>query len=332
MFSSSRDAFIANFNARSGTDYNTVIQTAQNAGYNTKFVTSALFLGSIYAFLNFYGFQWSTYVGGEVKEVGRSQIIAICGSVIVFTIFVSLSYLASYSTAGSEFVHAAAYLSDTGDPVWTAPIAPWSSYMVSFATDSPLLGALVGFSIIASVFGALTTVVIYGTRVIFAWSFDRIIPTAFSEVDERQAPRNALFLVFVVGVVYSILAFYTDALSFLSYEILGMWVATGLIGVGAAVFPYRRPEIFEKAPEMVQRRVGNVPLMTIFGTITALTGFFVAIAQIAPQFTDAPVNSTYLLFIIFTMLLALVIYFVAAWYNKRRGIDMDIGFREIPPA
>lgn len=333
MFATGHETFVARFNQLSGANYQQVIDAAKQADYFTGLSAAVLLTGSVYAFLNFYGFQWSTYVGGEVKDVGRSQIVAILGSVVIFAALAYLSFLASYVVAGQEFVHAAAFTSLTGNEAWTAAMPPWSNYLIAFATDQPVIAALVGLAIIASVFGSLTTVVIMVTRLVFAWSFDRIIPTTFSSVDQRfHAPRNALALVFAISLVYIYLAFFTTVLSFLSYAVLGMWTATSIIGIAATVFPYRRKDIFEKSPKLVQTKVGGVPLMSVFGAVTAIISAFVALATVLPQFTGAPVNPYFAGAIVLTMVIALVIYAIAYSYNKSTGIDMHAGFSEIPPA
>jgi len=333
MFATGHDAFVSNFNANSGMNYNSIVSAATSAGYNTGFLTSALFLGSVYAFLNFYGFQWSAYVGGEVKNVGRSQVLAILGSVLLFGALAYLSYAASYAVAGAPFVHAAAYLSQAGNAAWTAAMLPYSNYMINFATSSPWVATLVSLAIIGSVFGSVTTVVIMAARCLFAWSFDRIIPSAFSSVDQRfHVPRNAFILVLVIAILYITLSVYTTVLTLLSYAILGMWVSTAIIGIAAAVFPYRRKDIFEKAPSLVQRKIGGLPLMTLFGAITAVVGVFVALSSVVPEYTGAAVNSYYVVAIVVTMVVGLAIYGFAYWHNRRVGIDMGVGFREIPPA
>lgn len=139
-------------------------------------------------------------------------------------------------------------------------------------------------------------------------------------------------MVFIVSLIYCYLAFYTTVLSFLSYSILGMWTATAIIGIGAVVFPFRRRDIWEKAPKLVQTKVGGIPLMSIFGAVTAIISSFVALSTVLPQFTGAPVNPYYVGAIVLTMIIGLVIYAVAYSYNRSIGIDMRAGFSEIPPA
>jgi amino acid transporter len=333
MFAVGHATFVARFNQLSGANYSDVINAAHSAGYITGFTIPGTLIGSMYAFENFYGFAFSAYVGGEIKNVGRSQIIAILGSVIVFALITFLSYEAAYVFAGSDFIHAASYLALTGNSAWTASMPPWLNYLIVFATDNPIIAILVPLALIAGVFGAVTTVIVMATRCFFAWSFDRIIPSAFSSVEQRfHTPRNALLLAFVVSMVYLYLSAFTSLLTFLSYSTLGTFVSCTFIGIAAAVFPYRRKDILQKAPKLVQYKIGGIPIMAIFGVITAFTGIFVSATVVLPQFTGAPVNPYYLAAIIVTMIVGLVIYGIAYWHNKQRGIDMTIGFTEIPPA
>ncbi|HKM76148.1 MAG TPA: hypothetical protein VJZ32_07005, partial [Candidatus Bathyarchaeia archaeon] len=80
MLAMGHDGFVARFNALSGANYAAIIQSAQSAGFFTGFALSATFLGTIYAFQNFFGFAWNGYMGGEVKDVTRSQAVGTFGS------------------------------------------------------------------------------------------------------------------------------------------------------------------------------------------------------------------------------------------------------------
>jgi APA family basic amino acid/polyamine antiporter len=68
MATTSNSQFIANFNARSGLNYASIISTAQGASYNTGITITGTLLGSVYSFLNYYGFNFSTFIAGEVKN------------------------------------------------------------------------------------------------------------------------------------------------------------------------------------------------------------------------------------------------------------------------
>jgi amino acid transporter len=170
------------------------------------------------------------------------------------------------------------------------------------------------------------------TRVLFAWSFDRLLPTAFSNLDRQfHSPRNALGLAFVLAMVFVYLGNYTTLLNYLVYGTLGLWATSTIVGIAAAVFPYRRKDIFEKAPGIAKKMIGKVPLMALLGAITAVVSAFGAIASALPQFIGAPVNPFYVAAAGATVFIGIIYFVLVYTYNQRRGLDMTIAFREIPP-
>jgi amino acid transporter len=332
MLLTGHDGFVARFNQLSGMNYDNIITAAQSAGYNTGFTTFGMLFGTVYAFLIYWGFSWSSFFAGEMKEAYRSQIIAIVGGVIIFAFATWGQYQIAYMVVGQPFMHAASYLAVSGNPAWTAPTGPWLSYLVAFATNNPYVAAIVASSILIGVLGTLASYSFMITRVLFAWSFDRLLPTAFSNLDRRfHSPRNALGLAFVLAMVFVYLGNYTTLLNYLVYGTLGLWATSTIVGIAAAVFPYRRKDIFEKAPGIAKKMIGKVPLMALLGAITAVVSAFGAITSALPQFIGAPVNPFYLAAAGATVVIG-IIYFVLVYiYNQRRGLDMTIAFREIPP-
>jgi len=332
MLFTGHDGFVARFNQLSGMNYDQIITAAQSAGYNTGFTTFGMLFGTVYAFLIYWGFAWSAFFAGEMKEAYRSQIIAIVGAVIIFALVTWAQYQIAYMVVGQPFMHAASYLWAAGNAAWTAPTGPWLCYLVAFATDNPWVAGLVAFSILIGVLGTLASYSLMISRVVFAWSFDRLVPTAFSNLDRRfHAPRNALGLIFVLAMLFVYLGNYTTLLNYLVYGTLGLWVTSALVGVAAAVFPYRRKDIFEKAPALAKRMIGRVPLMAVLGVVTAIGSIFGGITSALPQFTGAPVNSYYVAAACATVIVGVVYFIFVYWYNKRRGLDMTVAFREIPP-
>ncbi len=331
MLAMGHDGFVARFNALSGANYAAIIQSAQSGGYFTGFALSATFLGTIYAFQNFFGFAWNGYMGGEVKDVTRSQAVGTFGSTLILGAITWVTYEVAYVVAGSDFIHSLSFLFGTGaNPL---PMMPYQGYLVVFATSNPILALLPGIGFMAGCFGVVVSILLMVTRAMFAWSFDRILPARISELDQRfHAPRNALIVLFVVGMAFAYLYFNTTLLNYLTYGSLGIWAPQILVGLAAAIFPYRRKDIFEKAPKVVQSKLGGVPWMTIFGVFTMLTAVFNTIIAVLPVYTGAPVNPFYLLAFLATALAGPVIYAGAYLYNRRMGIDMGTAFRELPPA
>ncbi|MGC8962260.1 MAG: amino acid permease, partial [Candidatus Bathyarchaeia archaeon] len=135
------ERFMANFNAKSGLDYFQVIEAAKNAGYPGTFLVSATLLGLVFTYMNFIGFNSSVYAAGEIKEVQKSQIIAITGSIIVFGFITWLAYQITYYGMGGIFIGALSYLWAIGDPAYKLPFAdgPFFPFLFQYATDSKLL-------------------------------------------------------------------------------------------------------------------------------------------------------------------------------------------------
>jgi amino acid transporter len=293
------NAFVTNFNQVSSTSYANVVNAAQSAGYETGFTVSGTAYGAIYAFLTYFGFAWSSFFAGEMKEVYRSQIIAIIGGLLVFAFITWATYQVAYVVIGAPFINGASYLAETGNSAWVLPSAPYLSYLIIFATNNPWIAIIMPFSIMAGAVGYLAAYFGQAIRVIFAWSFDRLLPTAFSNIDQRfHAPRNAILLIAVATLPFMYMGCYTGLLNFLTYASLQLWITAAIVGVGAAVFPYRRKDIFDKAPKIVRTMVGRVPLMTVLGAVTAIVSVVVSAFSALPALTGAPITPSYLLVVV----------------------------------
>ena len=113
MATTSNSEFMAHFNSMSGLDYNTLIGKAQSAGYNTGLTLTGTLLGSVFSFLNYYGFNFSTFIAGEVKNSKKSQLIGIIGAAAIFAAFMFIIFESAYIVMGQPFLHAASFLSGT---------------------------------------------------------------------------------------------------------------------------------------------------------------------------------------------------------------------------
>ena len=325
--------FKANFNSLSGANYDNLLSSANKAGFVTEFTLFGTAIGSFYSFLNYIGYALSVYVGGEVKQSSRSQFVGVIGSTLLFAGVVFLMFQAPFSVMGGNFINGLAQLSATGNSAYTLPSQPITSYLVIFANPNVFVAILVPMAIIASVIGALETLVVACVRIIFAWSFDGVIPSKFSQLGGRRGtPFYALALVAVVSTIYVLLAVYAaNVLTFLAYATSGIFLTIAIVGIAGIVFPYRFKEMFRATPPNVQRKIAGVPVIALLGVATFLTGAFVAVIAASPIFTGAPINPFYLVGLAGVFVSGLIIYWVSTAWNKSRGIDLSLRFKEIPP-
>ncbi|MGA3109942.1 MAG: APC family permease [Candidatus Bathyarchaeia archaeon] len=333
LATSSPATFINNFNQLSGANYNNLLDAANKAGLITGFTISGTIIGSFWMFVNYLGYFTSVYVGGEVKQASRSQFIGIIGGTFVFAAIALVMYGAPYLVMGGSFFSAVSQLALSGNPAYTLPSAPVYSFLVIFASPNWIVAVLVPLAIIATVVGSLETIVIMAVRIVFAWSFDGVTPARLAKVDEsRGSPNYALALVAVVGLIYVLLSiFAANVLTFNAYATSGLYLAFAIAGVAGILFPYKHKALFESAPANVRRKLAGIPVVAILGVITLLTGIFVACIAASPIFTYAPVNPLYLAGMLGVFIVGLAIYEVSALYQKSKGIDLSLRFREIPP-
>jgi len=317
----------------SGTSVDAVVQAAHALSYYPPgFTLEATLLGTVYIFLGTLGYTGSAYYAGEVKGVSRSQMIAMVGAVVVFTVVVWPVYAASYQQFGGDFINAITHLAIIGDPtVSTLPAFPSLTFLTIFATQNPVIVAYVNFAFLLTCIGSCGIVVPFvAVRNVFAWAYDRVVPTKFAELDKRGNPYMAIAVVIIAGEIFNYLYYYTDAFKYLSYSMLGWFIATAIVSLAATLFPYRRRDIFEASPAIVKKKIGGVPAITILGVAAFFISLGVAYATITPAYAGT-LTYSYVFAVALTLIAGPVIYYVSYFYQKSRGIPVDLAHAQLPP-
>ncbi|MDA4133429.1 MAG: amino acid permease, partial [Thaumarchaeota archaeon] len=170
---------------------------------------------------------------------------------------------------------------------------------------------------------------------IFAWSFDRVIPSAFASVNNRtRTPVNAVLLMVVVSLVYLYISVFNanDLTVLFSYGTAGTFIAFIFVAFAAIVYPYRRKDLFgSSSDDLAKRKIGGLPLITILGALSLVISIYVVYALLAPAIGGPTFGTVLEEGIGPTFILGAVIYLIA--YAARRGqrIDLSLIAREIPP-
>src|SRR5436190_478519 len=109
---------------------------------------------------------------------------AILGSVVVFGIITFVAYAVTDFVMGGAFIQGAGSIfAGTGSS--SLPYPPYMTILFRYATDSVWVFNIVMIGWTAMVLAAILTYVAITVRFIFAWSFDRVIPAAFSRLDRK---------------------------------------------------------------------------------------------------------------------------------------------------
>lgn len=324
--------FKANFNALSGMNYDSVVPIAQAAGYPSGFTSEGTFLGVVYMMLSFTGFNLAVYISGEIKEVRRSQFIAIIGGTVVFGLWLLLVYVVTYTVMGADFVNAISYLSIMGNPEYKLKFTP-SFYNLLFIFAANDNVPLIVVMTIGYLMGLLSnlTYVFTTVRMVFAWSFDRILPKSFANLDRRlNVPYVALLVVSIASLASLALWLFTPFMSYFAYIVPGWFLAIAVVGFSGIIFPFKRKDIFEKSPPLVTKKIAGIPLISILGVIAVLLSGWLVYAGFMPAYAGT-INPTYVAFTFSVYIVGFIIYAIASVYRKRTGLPLEMSFKEVPP-
>ncbi len=333
FYSTPPSTFMANFNRLSGMDYAKTIATA---GIAPGFTLGATLTGSIFTITNFLGFNYSAYYSGEIKHAKRSQVIAMFGSVALFALLLALAYSAAYYSVGSDFMNAMSYLSATANAAYTLPAAPVMNFLVVFATPNPYVVVISSLALIATSLASVIAFTFTCVRNVFAWSFDRILPSWLAKVDTRGSPSYAVITLWVLSIISVAIYYYTIFFQYFIYSALMAFIAFGLASLAAAAFRYRRKDLFEASPGIVKKSIGGVPLIAIFGVIGIGLSIFLSYSTVQPAVTPPPSGPPLVQLLAYaivpvTALVGFIIYGFAHYYRRSKGLDLSLVFKEIPP-
>lgn len=291
--------------------------------------------------------QWATYSAeqnGEIKDARsfKNQIFILVGSLIVTGILLALLGWAFQRVGGTEFLYVA------GAGYWSlipeANIAGfnlWPNILAVALTASPWVVLLIAFGYILNSFQIVNNCYIGVTRIMVAMSLDRLLPEWFSKVNERfHTPVNAHLAYFIASI--PVIWAYNKVGGWIGLT-LGVTFACGYVfaasSLAGAMLPYTAKEVYESSPG-AKYKLGKIPWVTILGGIGALFGFAMVFAFLfAPQlgvlgnwnFEEFPRNLWAQIIAFGIILLSAIWYIAVKWFQKRRGINVDYAFKEVPP-
>ena len=281
--------------------------------------------------------QWATYSAqqnGEIKGARsfQNQLIIIIGSLIVTGLLLAALAAALEHAIGTEFLYVA------GAGYWAALDAGkfngvflWPNILAMALAGSPIIVLLISLGYILNAFQIVNNCYIGMTRVMVAMSLDRLLPEWVSRVSDRlHTPVNAHIAYFVASIpvilLYNLWGQWTALTLGVTFACGYVFVITALAG---ALMPYRAKALYDASPGAVYK-LGNIPLVTIFGLIGAVVG---AVMVLMFMFYSALGLTSVLAYqVVFGVLVVSIIwYFLAKFIQRSRGINVEYAFKEIPP-
>lgn len=343
VLSAGVSTFTHNFNLYAGSDvnYTGIIQAGQAAPYNAydgvppAFSSATLYAAAL-GLLGYLGFNSSAYFAGEVKQNRKSQILAQLGGTIIYAVFITILIAVEYFGEGPRFVNAMAALWNGGasNYPYIAGVPPLASAMSMYWTRNPALVSIfnLGFGLTAEMMNI--SILFMLSRNLFAWSFDRVVPSAFADINPRtRTPIYAVAIMTIIGLAYCAIFIYQATIlsGLFDYGTAGEFTVFLIVSLAAIAFPYRKKEVFENSDPTAKMRIGGIPLISILGGISFVICCVTIYAILLPNIGGAQFLGDLFFGIIFTFLIGAIIYAIAWAARRRQGINLQLLQGEIPP-
>jgi APA family basic amino acid/polyamine antiporter len=292
----------------------------------------------------------SNYLGGETKQVNSTAKKALFGSFAIIFIATLAILEIGYYALGYNFLIGAANVYYSGSSVLGAP--PNLTLFAGILANNPILVLFLGIGIVSGFMLVAPQSMILMSRILFAYSFDRVAPSWLSDVNQRFSTPVKAVVVALAGAIV-MLAFLSGLVggvsgSFQSTALaLYTWAGLATIGltfvfvsISAILFPYRRKSLYEVS-STVKRKIAGVPVISWLGIVSLVyclaTVLWYSYDQVFYLFPCSPTNVTscdynyYLISVIALFFGAIGYYFAIRSYRMSKGVPFNLAFSEIPP-
>jgi amino acid transporter len=306
---------------------------ADQAGFtNPGFSLSQTLAALPYAFFAFVGLTYTSYLGGEIQKPQRSQPLGMLIALVIAVSAYVLLFVGVYSVFGWSNIHAWAFLAGAEpESVSFFGGAASGTFLIGTLSSSPVISFILGLSFVAWFAMLPLFAIIMPIRNMFAWSMDRVIPDAVSRVSSNGTPIVATAIVAVLAIGVGIIAVYSTFLNLVVNYTLMYSITFFIAGIAAMLFPKRRPDLFERAPASVKRRIAGIPIVSIAGAVQTVVFAVIIYEALANPAFGGPNGRNALIFIIGLLIAGPVVFFVSRAIRMRQGYDVDAAWRGLPP-
>jgi len=282
---------------------------------------------------------WSIYNLSEIKNAAslKVQVWIQVGSSLLFALFLLALWYLFESVVGLQFLNSFYTLYYNFAPS-TNPLAffytPYYPALVASLSSNPLVWALILIGLTFGIFQVILIVYFASTRIIFAASMDRVLPEKFAYVTKKTRTPLVALIISAIGceIFLYLIIYYTALTSYFSTAGLATQIAYVLISVTAIAFPYRKKQIYEVSPA-AKYKLAGIPLITLMGVLSLIVNLYIGWIFVAgPAFTGVTVPSTTSIEFVFGIFLVCILVYLVAWeVRKQQGVDLSLGFAEMPP-
>lgn len=316
--------------------YNQIIPTAEKAGFHAgsggfNFIDTILMLPWVFFVVGYA--QGSAQIGGEIKRASRTQYQAMVGGVLVNGAILAIIIQVAVSNLGGKWLSALSYLSNNDPSKLGMPggLVPGLNLLASLMTHNVIFLLFLGIGFVVWALMGTPLSELQATRYMLAWALDRTAPSGLGTVnDQFHTPARAIALCTVAGTLALIILVTIPQASLLG-ALLAQILAFVLVSFAGVVFPYRLHDVWLSAGG---RRIFGIPAVTLAGAggvvcLGGLLAIFVGNGTVSSAFA---VTHTLSIAIMIGVVVLGALWYVGAYLlNRRRGVDLGLVYREIPP-
>jgi amino acid transporter len=358
----------------SGVTASTYVKAALAQGLDSASVGNywtAVSASLLFAYFAYTGYAALTFVAGEVREPNRNLArVLLIASLIIMTMYLTMTVLGSYAAAAVgqitlpngdrwSLLEAYSYLSYGAGSTLQAGVPAIRLDIISLASMVGIGTGLRSLNILLLIFGIMWIIndlpafALVGSRLIFAMSFDRILPVSLCKVNDRF--HSPIYAVVLMGM-FALLGALSQT-CIVCYG--GSWAPSGIVGgvltnvfgygfsnvdlmdavffslfaLAVVLFPFRLKRNFDSATFKPGGKVGVVAI-GLAGLIANLIIAWLILTSPYDAYNVLAPNSYNWFTLGFTGLLGVIGCLIYANYRYRpqaKEIDYSAIFSEIPP-
>ena len=295
----------------------------QQAGFDLKQTLYAMVWP---LFITLYAIT-SSFLGGEVRNARRSQFLGMPGSILYVTILMLLLVIGLGHAAGTTFLGQIGFALPSDLGLGSTPT--YNELIAAMVQNQGWLVVILGISFCFWTYVWLPINFLASTRAILAWAVDGLFPRKLSEVHDRyHTPVYAIALIWVASEVC--LYLYVDQIINTLNGIF-VWILSFILcSIAAIVFPYRRRELWQASPW--NGSTMGIPNITILGVVSTACLVFCEYWFWYDPIQGFDSWGTTLRWVMALVAPSAIVIYAIAWYtSKQRGVSVDKVFAEIPP-
>jgi len=348
MLSATPQSMEAGVRALTGISATDFTQMALDQGMATAYsgdYWGAMAVATIGTYWAYIGFAAATFVGGEVKEAGKALPKTLfIANIIIVLLYVSISWAAANAArlvgqvGDYSFFSAYAFLSYGGGTLPEGVGRAWMPNIAGFAASG--MGwtwflALIPIFAVLWVANDIPPFIITSSRIVFAMSFDRVLPERLSQVNERwHSPTAAIVATMFVAFIGN----FAESDFFVKYPVpvLTQYINSGggvvatdiwdvifflLASLAGMLFVFRRKDIYDKSPYKPGKWV-----VAVIGLIATLANVYLLYLVTTGWLVPEP-----WIFTVVLMAVGAIIYYYYRTKGSRVGVDYSTIYAEIPP-